>query len=252
MSNIIMPALSPKKIVKERKLLKGAKRVILFSGDKGGCGKSTACAAFMEYCRKLGIKVLLLETDKTVTDLGPPYEALAIPVKYLNMRKEAAYDAIANILQTNEYDVVVINGTASLNETMNVHGWILREACAETQYALDVFWLLNTQGLGVELLVDFWELFPEAALNVICNLKYAEDEDKTQFEVYLASNARKRIEEQGHTLWLPVGAMPVMNAYVDDKVAFGVQAEAGKFLSQRLKAKDWLRQTDEMFSRVYR
>lgn len=252
MSNIIMPTATIKKVVKERKLLKEAKRIVLFGGDKGGPGKSTSCAAFIEFCRKLGIKLLLIETDKTVTDVGPPYEGLGIPVVYLNMRKEAAYTVLADILDTGKHPLIVINGTASLNETMNVHGWILREACAETQYALDVFWVLNTQGLGLEFLVDFWERFPEAAIHAICNLKYAEDEDKSQFGVYLASDTRKRLEEQGHTLWLPVGAMPVMNAYVDDKIPFGVQAETGKTLSHRLKARDWLRQTNEMFAKVYR
>lgn len=252
MSNIIMPTVNVKKVVRERKLLKGAKRVVLMAGDKGGPGKSTTAGGFIEFCLKHDIRPLVIETDKTVTDVGPPYANIGLPVIYLNMRKKAAYDEIADILARGEHEIIVINGTASLNETMNVHGWMLREAIEETKYQLDVFWVLNTQGLGLELLVDFWPQFPDAMINVVCNLKYAEDEDKSQFSVYLASEARKRVEAQGHTLWLPVGAMAVMNAYVDRQITFGTQAEKGEPLSQRLKARDWLRQTNEMFAKVYR
>lgn len=102
----------------ERLLSSGGKllpKVIAFTNQKGGVGKSTCSVHMQDWLIRQGLKVLLIDADAQqcsspwASELGHPFEIISEP--------DALFNRLVELRVDEQYDVIVVDGPGSASET---------------------------------------------------------------------------------------------------------------------------------------
>lgn len=170
-----------------------AKNIYLVGGSKGGVGKSTVTMAVLDYLTYHGESVVLIESDTTNPDVAKAYKG-AVPIELVNLDEADGWIQLVNVFDSDPGSSFVINTAARNNAGVSAYGETLNSTLADLQRKLVTLWVINRQRDSLELLREYMDAIPNAAIHVIRNSYFG---DERKFELYNSSKIRKTIEERG-------------------------------------------------------
>jgi hypothetical protein len=223
--------------------------VVIFHGDKGGVGKSTAARAFLHWTLEREIDCSAVEMDARNPDLFRTYQRVR-NVTLLNVRQKAAWMELVDLLAERP-EMVVVDFPAGAGGEMSEFGPPLLDALTDLGRPLWIFWMINRGKSGLRALsatLDDLAGHP-LKLVVVKNGFYGEEE---RFERYSEhAVAEKVADAKGTVAYFPNLQDTVFDAVDDANLAFD-EALAGteEFklrYSHRMELQGWLRQTGVFF-----
>ena len=170
-----------------------AKNIYLIGGSKGGVGKSLVTMATIDYLQDKDEKVLLIESDTSNPDVWKSYKDSAT-TELVNLDEADGWIHLINLCDSNPDSIVVINTAARNNKGVSAYGETLNSTLAELKRKLVTLWVINRQRDSLELLKEYMDAVPNAAVHVVRNGHYGEEK---KFELYNGSKLRTAVEERG-------------------------------------------------------
>ncbi len=217
------------------------KSINLVSGGKGGVGKSLVGMGLLDYLREQS--PALLETDITNPDVGKSYRKEVAKFAALDIAHAEGWIDLANFLSETE-SPVVINAAAGLGSSESVKN--LGDGLVELGRDLRVFWVLNTQRDGLELLKSFLDEVAGAErirVDAVLNLFFGEADS---FKLFNEKIKDMIIERGGSVLNFPALAKRCTDPFYVERLSIARAEEALPFGS-RLELKRWRKLVHEMF-----
>lgn len=132
--------------------------MIFFShGDKGGVGKSVISCLAVEAATRLRIQFLVIEGDKTTSDVGRRYkredeEILGIDLNRSGDSESAILDLGNALEQIEPSQLVVVNLPAGAGATLDRHADVIAGIAAEVGHELVVGYSLGPSDLAAAAL----------------------------------------------------------------------------------------------------
>jgi hypothetical protein len=170
-----------------------AKSIYLVGGSKGGVGKSLLTMATVDYLQQQGESVLLIESDTSNPDVWKAYKDCA-ETELVNLDEADGWIHLVNLCDSKPDSTVVINTAARNNKGVSTYGETLNSTLAELKRELVTLWVINRQRDSLELLKEFMEAIPNAAVHVVRNGYFGEEK---KFELYNGSKIRTAVEKRG-------------------------------------------------------
>jgi hypothetical protein len=171
-----------------------AKSIYLVGGSKGGVGKSLVTMATVDYLQEdRGESVLLIESDTANPDVWKAYKE-STETELINLDEADGWIQLVNLCDSKPDSVVVINTAARNNEGVSAYGETLNSTLAELKRKLVTLWVINRQRDSLELLKEYMDAIPNAAVNVLRNGHFGEEK---KFELYNGSKLRPAVEDRG-------------------------------------------------------
>jgi hypothetical protein len=194
-------------------------------GSKGGVGKSMMSMAVLDRLWQVWRNVLLVECDASAPDVGEAYRS-EVPTEFLSLDEERGWIDLVNTCTERAGSAVVVNGAPRDIAFVQRFGPILDASLTELGRELVTFWVINRQRDSLDLLRDFMEAMPHAAVHVVRNGHFGDEDD---FQLYNASPIRDLIERLGgQSLTLPALAPRVADEIYIERLSL---ASAAKTLS---------------------
>lgn len=218
--------------------------ISLVSGAKGGVGKSLVTMGLLDFL--IDRKPALLETDAANPDVGKSYHKEVSRFAALDISHSEAWIDLANFLEATE-SPVVINAAAGLGSSDSVKN--LGDGLAELERDLKVFWVLNTQRDGLNLLRSFLDEVEGAErikVHAVLNGFFGKPED---FRLFNESLKDRIVERGGVILDFPVLAKRCVDPFYTDRLSIAKAIETAAF-GNRLELQRWRKLVHEMFKRM--
>ena len=123
-------------------------KIIISHGDKGGAGKSVVAAVTVDYFLEMGVSTALVEGDLKTPDVGRRYKSdprLVVGAIPLN-RAGAAEEAIGKLadwIEAQRPEVVIINLPAGGGDTMDNLAPVLRQVADALEYQVRITYSLD-------------------------------------------------------------------------------------------------------------
>jgi hypothetical protein len=175
-------------------------RILWIGGSKGGVGKSMTTLATLDYLLSEGTRVLLVECDNANPDVYRAYGEL-VPTERMDLDEADGWIHLVNICEAHARSTVVVNTAARNNVAVRRYGQLLDSSLDALGADLQVWWVINRQRDGLELLREFMEVMPQAHVHVIRNGYFGAEH---KFELYNLSKLREAVESRGgHSVTLP-------------------------------------------------
>lgn len=219
--------------------------IYMVGGSKGGVGKSFVTLALVDYLRRAGAHVVLVETDTSNPDV---MKAVCdeIECASCDLDEPGGWIDFVNFCDAHRDAAVIVN-TAARNQTgVSQYGGTLASTLDELARRLVVLWVINRQRDSLELLLEFGETFPHALTHVVCN-GYFGTPDK--FTLYRESKVRKIVETQGQSLDFPDLADRVADELRSQRLSIGKAAET-MHIGERAELLRWRELYTGMFDRL--
>jgi len=228
--------------------------IILFSGNKGGSGKSIGTMAYLDMLLQLEKNVCLVETDISGRDVGCAYEK-TVPTEDIALDDNNGYVQFTNLLGKEEYENTsfVVNGAARLNEGAKEGIDTLLNALPELKRELIVFWMLNRQRPSLEMLRIFLDMIEEnensymVKIYAVKNLYCGASE---KFVLFDQSKTAKKLKERGSkVVEFPELADLVADEIVNTKQTIQVASEV-QTIGNRGEIASWRKKVRKAFKEV--
>jgi hypothetical protein len=169
------------------------RRIYWIGGSKGGVGKSMVAMATIDVLQERGEEVFLIECDGSNPDVAKAYRE-QVPTELTDLDKGDGWIHLINVCESQKERTVVVNTAARNNGAVTAFGGTLDGALEELGRRLVALWVINRQRDSVELLKEFMDGMPRAAVHVVRNGYFG---DERQFELYAGSKVRAAVEERG-------------------------------------------------------
>lgn len=201
------------------------KSIYSFDGGKGGTGKSTVCASFIDVCLNIAKKeTLVIEADTSNPDIAKMYNS-AVETLPICLDTREGFLELATAIHKTPAEVIIINNPARSEKWLQ-YGDVLTRNFDRLDARMCVFWVANRQKDSLELCKNFVEKFTEIPL-FFCMNSYFGDHGK--FELWSQSKLRAKVlENGGGEIVFPDCADRVMHAMRNDRLRWD-QAEALDF-----------------------
>ena len=170
-----------------------AKSIYLIGGSKGGVGKSLVTMATVDYLQNKGESVFLIESDTSNSDVWKAYKD-STETEVLNLDEADGWIHLVNLCDSNPDSVIVVNTAARNNKGVSTYGETLNSTLTELKRKLVTLWVINRQRDSLELLKEYMDAIPNAAVHVVRNGHFGEEK---KFELYNGSKLRVTVEERG-------------------------------------------------------
>lgn len=170
-----------------------AKNIYLIGGSKGGVGKSLVTMALVDYLQQKSESVLLIESDTSNPDVWKNYNKTT-ETELVNMDEADGWIQLVNLCDSKPDSTVIINTAARNNKGVSAYGETLNSTLAELKRKLVTLWVINRQRDSLELLKEYMDSIPNAAIHVVRNGYFGEEK---KFELYNGSKLRNAVEERG-------------------------------------------------------
>jgi hypothetical protein len=162
-------------------------------GSKGGVGKSLVTMATVDYLQNKGESVFLIESDTSNSDVWKAYKD-STETEVLNLDEADGWIELVNLCDSNPDSIIVINTAARNNKGVSAYGETLNSTLKELKRKLVTLWVINRQRDSLELLKEYMDAIPNAAVHVVRNGHFGEEK---KFELYNGSKLRAAVEEHG-------------------------------------------------------
>ena len=171
----------------------GTGRIYWVGGSKGGVGKSMMTVAMLDHLLEQRSKVVLVECDTSNPDVWKAYRE-QVETELINLDEADGWIHLVNTCDRYRDGVVVINTAARNNIAVNQYGRTLDSSLEELGSQLVALWVINRQRDSLELLRQFIDAVPKAAVHVVRNGYFG---DEKKFELYNGSKIREEVEGRG-------------------------------------------------------
>ncbi|MHB8425400.1 MAG: nucleotide-binding protein [Gammaproteobacteria bacterium] len=222
--------------------------VYLFHGDRGGVGKTSTAATFVEYLESRGERVCVLDADTRNSELFAMFAPPLAQVVYL--REVEGWAEFANILNAREEPNVVVSLPANIGDEIAEQSEFLAEALAGMGRHLVLFWTMNRSPQSVALLRPTLETIGRTATATVAvrNLYFG---DRDRFGRWNESKTRKDfIAAGGLEMDLPDLLDSVVDATILANPTRRFVSLDGLSYAHRLVAKRWLGQCYAEYDRL--
>lgn len=216
--------------------------IYVVGGSKGGVGKSLVTMALVHQLSQSGDDVFLIDADTSNPDVLKSYQN-EIRSEDVSLDDADGWIRLVDICDENKGSVVVVNTAARNNTGVAQYSSTLSRSLEELERRLVTLWVINRQRDSLELLEDFLNAIPDAALHVVKNGHFGADQ---KFELFNGSKVKKAIEARG--------GKSVLFPDLADRVADGIYsgrlslAEAWKTMpiGNRAELRRWLEEVDKV------
>jgi hypothetical protein len=197
-------------------------RILWIGGSKGGVGKSMTTFAALDYLLAEGEELLLVECDNANPDVFRAYHEL-VPTERADLDEADGWIHLVNLCDGHPQSTVVVNTAARNNVAVSRYGQTLDSSLEALGRELDVWWVINRQRDGLELLKEFMEALPRAQVHVVRNGYFG---DERKFELYNSSKLRATVESRGgKSVTLPDLADRVADDIYTQRLSIGAAAK---------------------------
>lgn len=167
--------------------------IYVVGGSKGGVGKSIVTMALLDYLAQKQQPLLLVESDTSNPDVWKAYGA-SVPAELINLDEADGWVRFVNACEAKPDHAVVVNTAARNNQGVAAYGGTLSSSLGELQRRLVTLWVVNRQRDSLELLREYMDAMPQAAVHVLRNGYFGET---AKFELYNGSKLKTALEERG-------------------------------------------------------
>jgi hypothetical protein len=171
----------------------GARSIFWVGGSKGGVGKSMLTMALLDYVHAKGMKTVLIECDTSNPDVYKGYKD-EVTTELINLDERDGWIHLVNVCDEHRESTIVVNTAARNNQSVTKFSGTLAGGLEELQRELVSLWVINRQRDSLELLKEFMEAIPEAAVHVVRNGYFGEEK---KFELYNTSRTKEMVESRG-------------------------------------------------------
>jgi hypothetical protein len=226
------------------------KPVIIFHGDKGGVGKSTAARAFAHWVGENGIACSVVEMDARNPDIYRTY-GRALSVSVLDARQHASWLDLVDFVEAYPEACVMIDFPAGAGGEMADFGESLLAALSDLGRPLWVFWLINRGKSGLRALSAALDDLAAHRFNlvVVKNGFYGDEDRFVRYSEHAVAEGVQSIG--GRVAYMPALHDGVFDAVDDANLSFAEALDAGRDkplrYSHRMELGAWLRRTSAMF-----
>ena len=201
----------------------GAGRIYWVGGSKGGVGKSMMTVAMLDHLLEQGTKVVLVECDTSNPDVWKAYRE-QVETELINLDEADGWIHLVNTCERHREGVVVINTAARNNLAVKQYGRTLDSSLEELGTQLVALWMINRQRDSLELLREFIDAVPKAAVHVVRNGYFG---DEKKFELYNGSKIRTEVEARGgRSITFPDLADRVADDIYVNRLSIGAAAKS--------------------------
>ena len=201
---------------------KGTANIYWVGGSKGGVGKSMMTVAMLDHLLERGSKVVLVECDTSNPDVWKAYRD-HVETELINLDEADGWIHLVNTCDRHPDAVVVINTAARNNLAVKQYGRTLDSSLEELGRPLVALWVINRQRDSLELLREFIDAIPNAAVHVVRNGYFG---DEKKFELYNGSKIREEVEGRGgKSITLPDLADRVADDIYSRRISLGAAAK---------------------------
>jgi hypothetical protein len=219
----------------------GIGRIYWVGGSKGGVGKSMMTVATLDHLLEQAANVVLVECDTSNPDVWKAYRE-QVETELINLDEADGWIHLVNLCDRHKGGVVVINTAARNNLAVRQYGRTLDSSLEELGSKLVALWVINRQRDSLELLREFMDAVPGAAVHVVRNGYFG---DEKKFELYNGSKIRDEVEARGgKSITLPDLADRVADDIYSRRIsiktaakelAIGNRAELGRWRAEARK-----------------
>lgn len=202
-------------------------QLIVVGSGKGGCGKTVASMALLDYLISINSPVHLVETDTSNPDVAKAYMQ-TVSTELINLDVEDGWIVFLNLcerLALREKQPgrrIVVNTGSRNNDGLKRFGKLLSESLDDLQLELVTLWLIDGNRDCLELLQEYLEVFPSTRVHVLRNQHCA-----PAFDLYDQGSTRTLVEARGGvSLTLPDLSSRVMQAVNRDRLTFAAAADS--------------------------
>lgn len=171
--------------------------IVLFDGDKGGVGKSTACGAFGDWALEQGIPIAIADGDARNADVFRIFDGI-VPSVEINLRTHDGWMDLADFVHSNPDRLILVSMPAGVGAEMAHEApRFVRQAKEFDRPGISLVWVINRTMDSINLLRESLQAFgdekPESMF-VMKNLFYG---DPAKFGRWENSEIRKEFEKRG-------------------------------------------------------
>ncbi|MBR8048854.1 hypothetical protein [Burkholderia multivorans] len=178
-----------------KKTAPAGKPVILFHGDKGGVGKSTACGLFLDWAVKRQMPVSLVDGDTRNPDVSRMF-ADSMPTLQANLRIHEGWMDMTDFMMDQTDKAIVISLPAGIGAELRKEAGRFCQTVAMLERPLSMFWIINRLPDSVNLLNEAMQVLDGSLASkvVVKNLFFGDEE---KFSRWDSSETKKRFEKSG-------------------------------------------------------
>lgn len=224
--------------------------LVLFHGDKGGTGKSTACKGFVDWAQTHGIPVHTIDADPITPDVHRMFEGSS-SAEQINLRTEDGWaEMVDRMVEMGETRNIAVNLPAGIGDEDERRSEIFLEAAQQAGIPIVLFWIINRGKDSVTQLRHQLEHGLASGLHhMICvrNQHFAREGER--FEIWDDSKTRQMFEEVGgKTADFPALSERVVAALDKNNLPYYKALEDGIFGGwDSITLKKWNTAKAEMF-----
>ena len=169
--------------------------ILIFDGDKGGVGKSTACGGFVDWALKQGLSVAVVDGDSRNPDVHRIFD-VAIPVALANLRVHDGFMDLNDFIATHEDKIVVVSMPAGVGAEMKKEAPRLISMAETYDRKIALAWVMNRTLDSINLLNEAMKAYgPKLGHMIAIKNLFFGTEDK--FHRWDNSETKKKFEKAG-------------------------------------------------------
>jgi len=221
------------------------KPVYMVSGSKGGVGKSIISMSLIHYLSKRNERLLLVDADTANPDVGKAYGKIVETI-YVNLDEKDGWMDLANRLEEQPDETVVINTPARSGEGVRLYGTLLTESLEQLGRKLVTIWVINSQRDSLQLLKEYLDTVGTGTTHVMRNLYHGPER---KFELYNGSKIRATVEAQGKTFSFPEVADRISDQLHSERMTIQKVIEVAP-VGNRAEVNRWVKECATVFDGV--
>ncbi len=172
-----------------------ANSIVFFDGDKGGVGKSTTCAAYIDWALTQQLSLAIVDGDARNPDVGRIFEEVA-PVCYANLRDHDGWMDFIDFIHEHDGKTIIVSMPAGIGHELQQETDRLISVAEGLGRNLNLVWVINRTLDSVNLLnsaLESWKGKLKGKV-VLKNLFFGYPE---KFRRWDDSETRKKFEKTG-------------------------------------------------------
>lgn len=133
------------------------KQILIAHGDKGGVGKSTMAMLCVEALLDYGKRVVVVEGDLRVGDVGTRYagvdgvDVIGIDLDVAGGEAENAVSTLFEHVETLDADAIVVNAPANAAKALDANADVILPVARDLGYCVCVGWMIGPDEASARL-----------------------------------------------------------------------------------------------------
>lgn len=230
---------------------------VTFDGEKGGTGKSTGCASFVDWATARNLPTLLIDADKSNPDVLRRFNG-SVECEFVSIRDEGGWMKMLDIVYARRKDlaegVVVVNLPSNVAHSFPEERIVLHRSLVGVGFVPSLIWMLDREDDSVNLLGGCLADLSSYLTNVVPvrNLNFGKPDtftwDKSELRKQVLAAPNLTTVEVDFPRLLPEIAFTMRKAL--GVPSFRSHDESLMGLGNYVTLEDWINRTDACWDRL--